>query len=182
MSTPDGVQVWSLDPEKLLTTFKEAVPAAQVEPPIELPAVRRVARWAMSADGEKVAIAEREALKVYSVSTGEGKIVSPDKFRVEIKYGNKSIGCSYHDNTRDLSFSPDGKYLAAWGIYGVRILDLSDDCKVHWSSTYSTPLCVEFSPDGKVFAIGDSEGKLALYDTATGKELRSVSLAGNEYL
>ena len=38
-------------------------------------------------------------------------------------------------------------------------------------------LCLAFSPDGKTYATGDAEGKLAIWDTATGKEIRSTMLS-----
>jgi WD40 repeat protein len=176
LATAQGVEVWSVEPEKLLATFTEDKEKPSPTPSATQYASRASPCFAISSDGETVAIAHSDALRLHSVGTAKQEIISPEKFKVRHTFGGTTIGVDYRDNTRGLTFSPDGKYFAAWGVYGVRVFDVSKGYSLLRRTTHSTTLCLAFSPDGKTYATGDKYGEVAIWDVTTGKAIRSVKL------
>jgi WD40 repeat protein len=77
-----------------------------------------------------------------------------------------------------MTFSPDGKLIATtWGWTNVAILDATTGKKLHRLNVQQHPRSgsnlftgLEFSPDGKVLAVGATQG-FTLWDPGTGKRL-----------
>ncbi len=46
------------------------------------------------------------------------------------------------------------------------------------TGSFNTVLCGAFTPDGKVFASGDADGKVILWDVATGKQFQTINAGG----
>lgn len=80
---------------------------------------------------------------------------------------------------RSISFSPDGRMLAA--SEGTELFRLGDECVYVWevhtgrqmlrSADSSEARAVAFSPDGTTLAAGHSDGTIRVWDVATGKML-----------
>jgi WD40 repeat protein len=84
------------------------------------------------------------------------------------------------DHVISLSWSPDGKALAAAAVSGpVAILDASSgktihDLKGHGFGTAA----VAWQPGGNLLASAGQDGKVRLWDTATGAEVKSLEAGG----
>jgi WD40 repeat protein len=71
-----------------------------------------------------------------------------------------------------LAFAPDGKTLATAGADGVRLWEVPT-----WKPRYHLKHgshAVAFSPDGRLLAAGGLEGRICLWETATGREVRQL--------
>lgn len=85
------------------------------------------------------------------------------------------------DHVIDLSWSPEGRYLAAAAISGpVSILDASSgksahDLKGHGFGTTA----VAWQPGGALLASVGQDGKVRLWDTTTGSEAKSLDAGGS---
>jgi WD40 repeat protein len=139
---------------------------------------------AVSPDGKALAIRCEDGLHVLDLATGRKRAVSLERVVVRQTPRGAAEARRYDDKTRGAAFSPDGKLLAAWGFYGLKFFDAPDDYKLVRSnliksSSDISPSCLAFSLDSKMYATGDSLGKLTLFDSATGNTLRSVILAGD---
>jgi WD40 repeat protein len=82
----------------------------------------------------------------------------------------------------DMAFSPNGRYLA-YGTYdgwGACIWKFDADMNLRGEKPFRVlnhrgAICVAFSHDSKILATGDSDGKLRLWNVATGKPLQKWS-------
>jgi WD40 repeat protein len=117
---------------------------------------------AFSPDGSLLAAHGAGSLSVWSVSNGQ-KIFS---FSTGVEPGdimNTTAG-------KGVSFSPDGKYLAAGSKTGIVYLWKTDD----WSVAYQLEghqkqsVAVAFSPDGRLLASGGVDDTILLWNVETG--------------
>ncbi len=162
-SAPEGISIWNLDGPKLIRRFHE-----------DRDILDRVTSIEFSPDNDTLAMRCEEGLRLFSIGTGEENVILPEFIeitRTGTGWGTKTDGTS----TFGIKFSPDGQLLAAWGTYGLKFFEMAQGCELK-RATVGRISCFEFSPDGKTYATGDWNGKVAIYDTATGRELRSTTL------
>lgn len=94
----------------------------------------------------------------------------------DLDHGKHRILMSAPTVETQTAYSPDGKYLAIWGYNGLKLADVSNDYKViRYSNPTATPMSsLAFSPDSKRYATGDWRGGIRIYDTVTGRLLKSA--------
>ena len=164
VATRKGIEVWDIDSKQLLRRFHE-----------NKDVLDGVTCLALSADNDTLTFRCQEGLHVCSISTGEVRALLPEYFeviRTATGYGTKSGG----NPTRGISFSPDGNILAAWGAYGLKFFDMSQDRKLQRNQPKLFLSCLAFSPDGKTYITADDQGIVTLWDTAAGTKIRSARL------
>jgi WD40 repeat protein len=167
VASRNEIQVWDLVQRKCFRRLNEN--DVDLDP---------VTCMALSPHGTEFAVRCSDGLRLYDLGTGEKRVLSPEQF--EVKQTPRGVETSGRgdEKSRGAAFSPDGTLLAAWGDYGIKFFGASHDFKLQRSVPYSYVNCFAFSPDGKMYATGDRHGKLTLFDTATGNELRSAVLRG----
>jgi WD40 repeat protein len=164
----NSVQIWDIEKNELIRTFHDGKDTLD-----------HVTSIALSASGETVAVRCNEGLRLYDIATGNEQVLLPEYF--EIRRSAKGWGTSSRGpRTFGVAFSIDGKLLAAWGEYGLKFYDMSDDAKLPKQVTDQRFSQLVFSPDGKTFATGDGKGRIAIWDIATQQEIRSTVLAYTE--
>ncbi len=144
-----------------------AAAAAAAAKPTE-PTVYRIAplvtAFAFSPDGQTVAISGYREILLASLS--DGKLLA--------RLPGRSM------RLHSLSFTPDGKTLAAVGgdpaqSGEVQIWDVESRKLLHAiNASTDTLFGGSISPDGKLLACGAADKSIRLYDLATGKELRKM--------
>jgi WD40 repeat protein len=100
----------------------------------------------------------------------------------ELATGKEVYQLRHETTVLALAFSPDGKTLASAG--GLRLGENAGDTGVHlWelatgqeravlSGNHHLVRSLAFAPDGKVLALGSSDGTVRVWDLLSGKELR----------
>jgi WD40 repeat protein len=162
IDTRNGIQVWDLGSQKLIRTFHpnhdvlDAVTCAAISP-----------------DADTIAFRCQEGLRLYSLRTGEEHELLPEFFEITRTGGGWGIKTRGGQATYGVAFSPDGKLFSAWGAYGTKFFNMSTGYKLQRESSETSTIWLAFAPDGKTYATGHNTGKVAISDTATGKELRS---------
>ena len=121
-----------------------------------------VSNLAFSPDGKTIANGSRDTIRFWDTITGEEK--------------DALTGLPEHIN--NLSFSPDGKTIVSvtWGDGEVCI---SDRITGKLKKTFTVEMTdnvfsIAFSPDGKIVAIGNSDGNIYLSDLNTGKLMQKT--------
>ena len=122
-----------------------------------------VSNLAFSPDGKTIANGSRDTIRFWDTITGEEK--------------DALTGLPEHIN--NLSFSPDGKTIVSvtWGDGEVCI---SDRITGKLKKTFTVEMTdnvfsIAFSPDGKIVAIGNSDGNIYLSDLNTGKLMQKLT-------
>ncbi len=179
VSTPAGVQVWNPITQELIATFPESQEALkQVAIGVGVRVESTVRCVALSPDGNSIAAKNVEGLSMFSIRTGKTRVLLPEIYEARRIERGSVVKSNPRETTLGVAFSPDGELLAAWGAYGTKFFDMSKGGKLQRSDPERVS-CLAFSPDGTTYATGDSKGKVAICDTATGKELRSTVLRGD---
>lgn len=91
---------------------------------------------------------------------------------------NNMVG--YNLGVGKISFSPEGKFLAAANMDGMpTIWDVDTSSKVMSLQTGMLPSkAIAYSPDGRLFATGGDEGIVQVWDAKQGRELFNRNLGG----
>lgn len=178
VNTSKGVEVWDIATNMLLATFaateKMATSSQSGMPQSPEP---REEHLSLSHDGQVVATVTEQGLRVSSVNSEKQILIPAAKFDVKFSHSGERVNFDVRYTIRGIAFSPDSKYLAAWGQFGVRLFDVSNSYALFGRRTKNTIFCLAFSPDGKTYATGGDRGDLAIWDTGTGEELRSIRLS-----
>jgi WD40 repeat protein len=146
----NGVLAWDLSTGKEL--FQLQVPQVQ--------------GLAFSPDGSTLATGDQLG-GVYLWSASTGKQLAELGPRAANKEGGYEIGA--------VTFSPDGKLLAAGRVSQVHIWDLMTGKVIHkLIGHFDQIVALAFSADGKVLASGSSDRVVRLWDPIGGKELRRL--------
>jgi WD40 repeat protein len=168
ISGRDNVEIWNVREPRLVAKLRE----------IDGTAFRyRDTCMAFSPNGENIALRCKAGLYVYNIATGAMQPVLPEYLEVHKRNGGwlghtEIVG----DETRGVTYSPDGRLLAAWGNYGLKLFDTLVGCNLWRSDTGRAVSSFAFSPDGKTYATGDHRGKVTISDIVSGKKIRSTVL------
>jgi WD40 repeat protein len=175
--TPDGATL-------ALSFFRQIEEGARVElwdpykgglkQTIEMDYGRMRPKFAFSPDSKALAVlyaGEKDRDRTKSDLNGGVRLFDPATGEtVRSLRGHKHMAIS-------LDFSPDGKLLATGGSQhdeDVRLWDMTTGNEVRVIPTGAVVPAVAFSPDGKVLASGLGDGRLVLWDVATGEQLRAL--------
>ncbi|GAC1620833.1 MAG: hypothetical protein PVS2B2_16840 [Candidatus Acidiferrum sp.] len=120
---------------------------------------------ALSPDGSLIAIATIESpTQLWSAHTGQ-----------KLSTGVTKIGAS-----TSAAFSPNGDmFVSTDGDTYIRAYDRNGKLLYSADGGLLEPFAVTFGGDGKQFAVAGAEGVISLFDTATGKKLKSSINTGN---
>jgi WD40 repeat protein len=110
-----------------------------------------------------VSSSDRHTLVLRELSSGE-----EIRYKLEEPYGS-------YATTRVAAFTPDGKVLVVGGSPRIRRLDVTRGKEIPLSAGESEHVsAAALSPDGRLLASCNWDGTIRLYDTATGRLLRSL--------
>ena len=79
---------------------------------------------ALSSDGHSVAASNVEGLRICSIRTGKTRVLLPEFYEVRRIDRGTVVKSNPRETTFAMTFSPDGKLLAAWGGYGTKFFDM----------------------------------------------------------
>ncbi len=130
---------------------------------------------AITGDGQYAACGRANQIFVYQVASGQlvARLTDPSLAATGL-YQNQ--GAAHLDLVQSLAFSPDGDVLASGGYREVKLWRRPHDVrKLELAASTAGAKSIAISPDGKLAAIGEAYGAVKLCDTATGKEVRTLS-------
>jgi len=129
-----------------------------------VPADLDVGGWpAVSPDGTTIAVGSLgRGVTLIDVATG----------KVRVPWTDPPPGCKSFKATEVL-FSPDGSFLLDWDEHGVAVLrdPVTGERKRTIHTSYTHVWAFDLSPDGLWLATGSSDGMVALWDLATGRQV-----------
>jgi len=142
---------------------------------------REVHRWELPTDWRDGRVAIRPQGDLLAVGNFEG-IVRLWDINTKAEFAQFKVG---QGSVRDVTFSPDGKWLAASTRefpLGVQIWDVAERKMVQQLQGHTQEVyAVAFSPDGKRLASGSTDGTARLWDTSTWKEEAVLKHGSNVY-
>ena len=86
----------------------------------------------------------------------------------------KEIMTFDNDTAFNIAFSPDGKYLLCGGRKTMKVFDVATGGEIRDFKSSYPPHSVAYSPDGKYVLSGNSDGKMILWNTSSGKSIKTV--------
>ena len=150
----------------------------------------KISALAFSPDGKRLVSATMEGqIQMWDAEMGI-ELTSlveeePDGATHEVKDGGMRVTTSYKDPIFTLTFSPNGKRLAAGSEKQIRLWDMgtgnwgkgitSIDSYRDGRQVFQGSKALVFSPDNMTLINGDRNGKLQLWDTTTGNELITLN-------
>ena len=134
------------------------------------PVVQPIYAVATTSDGQFAACGRGNQIDIYNLPTG----------RLVAHLADPHLGTSAHrDVVESLAFSPAGTVLASGSYREIKLWHRPAPVKSYvLSGLGESTQCAVVSPDGKVIAAGDADGKIRLFDASTGKT--AGELAGHD--
>ncbi len=120
----------------------------------------RVCSLQLSPDGHGLAMGGEKSVMVWDFRRGKERFEADEPWVVGV------------------TFSPDGKTLATTGKNGLRFRDAETGEPVHAPVPSVACRSLAYSPDGRLLATGDWDGKVAVWDLGTGTERWHTWLSG----
>jgi WD40 repeat protein len=141
------VRVWDVASGRLRQSFKIPEPRATCA--------------GLSPDGRTAAAGVANGIRVWDVETGRSK---------DLAAVDGSLGFA------GIAFAPDGKTLAAYRGVTIVVLDVASGQTTATLTPQDFVTAVAFAPDGKTLASAGTDGKVRLWDVATGtaRELEAI--------
>jgi WD40 repeat protein len=159
----DGARIVTAAADGTIQTWN-AVTGEPVQSPVHIDNAVNNSRFAFSADGTTVAVADDDhaAVQLWSATTGRN-------------LGPPMTVTNPANTLYDMTFSPDGHHLAVGYSDGVRLWNTATRRLDHTISTLGKLLkpiaSVAFSRDGTVLAGGGATGEIMLWDSSTFRPL-----------
>ncbi len=156
-----GLSAWRLPSGSFLRGFAPVPPVAMV---VEEPAHAEAANAVVvRPDGREVVLALEGRLIRYDVSSGQ-----------LVKALNGPAGV-----VRSVAYSPDGSQLLVTSFYNAaaHLFDAETGAALRTFPVEREGAAVAFAPDGRLIAVGSEAGPIALFDPASGAQLRLLDAA-----
>jgi WD40 repeat protein len=119
---------------------------------------------ALTPDGKTVVTGGSDhAIRLLDLTTGKERRLTPGASRT----------------VYSVAFAPDGKTLVSGGLDGVRIWKIATAEQVRFLD-HENVWTIAVSPDGSLVASGGGGARVRLWETATGKECRTIPLEDGE--
>jgi WD40 repeat protein len=116
-------------------------------------------------DDSRLLAASGDSIRVLNIETGDANELPHDP----------------ENYIRQIAFLPGGQTLIASSALGVELIDLEtarSSLRIP-APQRSTMLCMAVSPDGKLVATGDDNGRVTLWNIATGAKIRELAIGGD---
>lgn len=130
---------------------------------------------AVTPHGRFVAAGRANQISVYSVPAKRelSRLTDPELLELGLY---DQPGVSHRDAVQSLAFSPSGRQLASGGFRTVKIWDRNDSFRhAELPAAEADIRALAVSNDGSLAAIGQADGKVQIYDVASGQVLRTLA-------
>lgn len=130
---------------------------------------------AVSNDGQYLAAGRANQIFLYHVPSKReiGRLTDPALLQSNIY---KNPGVAHLDLVQSLRFNPTGDLLASGGYREIKLWRRTQNVrKAEWSGLETAPKSLATTDDGALAAIGEENGKIRLYDAATGQQVRTLT-------
>lgn len=128
---------------------------------------------AVSADGQYVAAGRANQIFLYHVASKRelGRLTDP----ALLQSVYKNPGVAHLDLVQALRFNPAGDLLASGGYREVKLWRRAQNVrKAEWAGLETAPKSLAVTEDGALAAIGEENGKIRIYDAASGQQQKTL--------
>lgn len=130
---------------------------------------------AVTPHGRFAAAGRANQISVYSVLAQQelGRLTDPEL--IEVGLYDKP-GVAHRDAVQSLAFTPNGRQLASGGFRNVKFWNRNDSLRhAEWPTAAADIQALAVSADGQRAAVAQADGKLQVYDVASGKIVHSLA-------
>ncbi len=139
-----------------------------------VPGVQPIYAVAATGDGQFAACGRGNRIDVYNLPTG--RLVA---HLTDPRLGSATPGAAHRDLVESLAFSPDGMLLASGSYREIKLWRRPSAVKkFDLAGLGEATQCAAVSPDLKLVAVGDADGKIRLFNMSNGKS--SGELSGHD--
>lgn len=138
------------------------------------PGVNPIYAVALTSDGQYAAVARANQIFLYHIPSKRelGRLTDPSLMEKGLY---KNAGVADLDLVQSLKFSPDNKLLASGGFRTVKLWRKPDPVKaLDFAGLETAVRSLATSADGKWAAIGEENGKIRVFEVATGKVAKTL--------